>query len=104
MLNSGVGLNLPRPENSTYVCGKYGAPQALCGLGAVPVSDKKPDLKESPGIRSIFNCKAGDGYWTSSHMMVQSNAMGPKLRAGFHAAPEVGSIGQMALWGFILIV
>jgi hypothetical protein len=31
-----------RPENNTYVFGKYGAPQALFGLGVVPESDKKP--------------------------------------------------------------
>jgi hypothetical protein len=70
-----------RPENNTYLCGKYGAPQALCALGGVPSTDKKPDLKESPGLRLIFNCKAQDGYWTSSHMMVQTEDVTDVLRA-----------------------
>jgi hypothetical protein len=80
-----------RPENNTYVCGKYNAPQTLCALGGVPVSDKKPDLKESPGIRMIFNCKAGDGYWTSSHMMVQSEDVADVVRALF---PWVNLCGE----------
>jgi hypothetical protein len=70
-----------QPENNTYLCGKYNAPQTLCALGGVPVTDKKPDLKESPGVRMIFNCKAGDGYWTSSHMMVQTEDVADVVRA-----------------------
>ena len=70
-----------RPANNTYVCGVYNAPQSLCALGGLPLSDKKPDLKESPGLRFIFNCKAADGYWTSAHMMVQNEDVTDVFRA-----------------------
>ena len=60
------------PENSTYKCGQFGAPQALCALGKVTESDKKPVLLTSPGLRIIYNNKAADGYWNSAHMMVHA--------------------------------
>jgi hypothetical protein len=44
-----------QPTNNTYVCGVYNAPLSLCALGGMPLSDKKPDLKDSPGLRFIFN-------------------------------------------------
>jgi hypothetical protein len=55
-----------------YICGKWGAPQALCKIGGVPESDKKTRLKESPGLRTLFHGAGRDGYWTSAHMMVQA--------------------------------
>ena len=66
---------------NTYKCGRYGAPQALCKLGGVTETDKKPILDSSPFIRTIFNAKAKDGYWTNNHMMVQTEDVVDVIRA-----------------------
>jgi hypothetical protein len=58
--------------NDRYVCGQFRAPQALCKLAGLPETDKKPPLKESPGVRIIHHGANKDGYWTYAHMMVQS--------------------------------
>ena len=60
-----------RRDGQTYICGRYGAPQALCKLAHLPETDKKMPLKESPGIRYLHYGKDKDGYWDSHHMMVQ---------------------------------
>jgi len=65
-------VNKDRVEHDTYVCGKFGAPQTLCRLGGLPETDKKPLLKESPGVRIIHHGASKDGYWTFAHMMVQA--------------------------------
>ena len=63
------------PQNNKYKYGQFGASQALCALGKVAKSDKKPTSLTSPGLRLIFNNKAADGYWNSAHMMVQAEAV-----------------------------
>ncbi len=60
-----------RPENQKYKCSVFGAPKAIRELAGLPPSDLKPPLKESAGMRCIFNCKSKDGYWTAAHMMLQ---------------------------------
>jgi hypothetical protein len=72
-----------KPENCTFKCAQFGAPQALCVIAGLPESDQKMDLKETPGVRMIYNNKAADGYWNSSHMMVQTEDMVDCMRALF---------------------
>jgi hypothetical protein len=67
-------------EGTDYVCGEFGAPQYLYVQAGQLPSAKKFPLKSSPGIRHIYNCKAGDGYWNSHHMMVQTEDVSDAIR------------------------
>lgn len=67
-------------EGTDYVCGEFGAPQYLYVQAGQLLSAKKFPLKSSPGIRHIYNCKAGDGYWNSHHMMVQTEDVSDVIR------------------------
>ena len=63
------GVNEKR-RGERYICGRYGAPQALCKLAGLPETDLKPPLKESPGLRLLHYGKDKDGYWNADYMMV----------------------------------
>ena len=58
-------------EGQSYICGRYGAPQALRKQAGQEGTDLKPPLKESPGVRMIHYGKDRDGYWDRNWMMVQ---------------------------------